>query len=116
MLLASGKINYELEAARKKAGKDNVAILRVEQLYPIPASYIAEDLAKYPNMKELIWVQEEPANMGAWSFMKMNLPDLLPDGTPSLQGISRPASASPAVGFKAVHDRTQQELIARALG
>ncbi|WP_228389108.1 multifunctional oxoglutarate decarboxylase/oxoglutarate dehydrogenase thiamine pyrophosphate-binding subunit/dihydrolipoyllysine-residue succinyltransferase subunit [Cumulibacter manganitolerans] len=116
VLLASGKINYELLAARDKAGKDNVAILRVEQLYPVPGSYIAEELAKYPNLQELVWVQEEPANMGAWSFMAMNLPAELPAGTPALQGVSRPASASPAVGFKKVHDRTQTELIERALG
>lgn len=116
VLLASGKINYELLAARQKAQKENVAILRVEQLYPIPSQYIAEELAKFPNLQELYWVQEEPANMGAWSFMAMNLPADLPAGTPPLQGISRPASASPAVGFKAVHDKTQAQLIERALG
>ncbi|WP_134322531.1 multifunctional oxoglutarate decarboxylase/oxoglutarate dehydrogenase thiamine pyrophosphate-binding subunit/dihydrolipoyllysine-residue succinyltransferase subunit [Cumulibacter soli] len=116
VLLASGKINYELLAARQKAAKENVAILRVEQLYPIPAQQIATELAKYPNLQELFWVQEEPANMGAWSFMAMNLQGDLPAGTPPLQGISRPASASPAVGFKTVHDKTQAQLIERALG
>ena len=116
VLLASGKVNYDLLAARDKASKDDVAIVRVEQLYPIPATQIAAELAKYPNLKELYWVQEEPGNMGAWSFMAMNLPGLLPEGTPALQGISRPASASPAVGFKTVHDQTQTDLVKRALG
>ena len=115
VLLASGKVNYDLISARDKAGRDDVAVVRVEQLYPLPTSHIADELAKYPNLKELRWVQEEPANMGAWSFMAMNLPGELPVGTPALVGVSRSASASPAVGSHKVHEMEQADLLVRAL-
>ncbi|MEO6955214.1 MAG: multifunctional oxoglutarate decarboxylase/oxoglutarate dehydrogenase thiamine pyrophosphate-binding subunit/dihydrolipoyllysine-residue succinyltransferase subunit [Antricoccus sp.] len=116
VVLASGKVSYDLLAARNKHNREDVAIVRVEQLYPIPATPIAEQLAKFPNCSELIWAQEEPMNMGAWSFMAMNLPALLPAGAPPLQGICRPASASPAVGSHNKHDQEQADVVARALG
>ena len=71
---------------------DDVAVLRVEQLYPLPASELVQQLERYPNAREVVWVQEEPANMGAWQFMAVNLPPELPSGR-SLSVVSRRARA-----------------------
>jgi 2-oxoglutarate dehydrogenase complex dehydrogenase (E1) component-like enzyme len=86
--------------------------VRVEQLYPLPAQQLRETLDRYPHADDLVWVQEEPANMGAWQFMACNLPEAL-DGR-SLRRISRRASASPAVGSAKVHEAEQRDLVAQA--
>ena len=83
VLLCSGKVYYDLAAARTERERDDVAILRVEQLYPLPADAISAELAKYPDA-ELVWVQEEPANQGGWPFMALNLPEHL-GGRPLLR-------------------------------
>jgi 2-oxoglutarate decarboxylase len=122
VVLCSGKIYYDLDNLRKAAGRDaagsgDVAILRVEQLYPLPSDRIAEELAKYPNA-ELVWAQEEPANQGAYPFIALNLPDQLAsrgDRRP-VQRASRKASASPAVGASSVHEAQQREVVSAALG
>jgi multifunctional 2-oxoglutarate metabolism enzyme len=111
VVLCSGKVYYDLAAARRKAEDRTVALLRVEQLYPLPGDEIADALAAYPAMAELLWVQEEPANMGAWQFMALNLPDELPEGTPPLRRVSRRASASPAAGSSKVHEAEQLALV-----
>ncbi|MCZ2816550.1 multifunctional oxoglutarate decarboxylase/oxoglutarate dehydrogenase thiamine pyrophosphate-binding subunit/dihydrolipoyllysine-residue succinyltransferase subunit [Modestobacter sp. VKM Ac-2984] len=113
VLLCSGKISYELLAQREKDGTADTAILRVEQLYPLPAEEIAEALAGYPEANDVVWVQEEPANMGAAQFMAVNLPEHLPAGR-TLRRVSRKASASPAVGSAKVHEVEQRQLVARA--
>ncbi len=79
LLLCSGKIYFTLEAARKKAGRDDVAIVRVEQFYPFPKNEIQAILAKYRNATEIGWVQEEPQNRGAWTFMSDRLQSMLPE-------------------------------------
>ncbi|MGY1829968.1 multifunctional oxoglutarate decarboxylase/oxoglutarate dehydrogenase thiamine pyrophosphate-binding subunit/dihydrolipoyllysine-residue succinyltransferase subunit [Geodermatophilus sp. SYSU D01180] len=112
VLLCSGKVAYDLLAQRETEGRADTAILRVEQLYPLPAEQIAEAVGRYPNAQDLVWVQEEPANMGAWSFMALNLPEHL--GGRTLRRVSRKASASPAVGSAKVHEVEQKELIASA--
>ncbi|MGY1782985.1 multifunctional oxoglutarate decarboxylase/oxoglutarate dehydrogenase thiamine pyrophosphate-binding subunit/dihydrolipoyllysine-residue succinyltransferase subunit [Geodermatophilus sp. SYSU D01036] len=112
VLLCSGKVAYDLLAQRENEGRADTAILRVEQLYPLPAEQIAEAVGRYPNAQDLVWVQEEPANMGAWSFMALNLPEHL--GGRTLRRVSRKASASPAVGSAKVHEVEQKELIAQA--
>ncbi|MGY1787272.1 multifunctional oxoglutarate decarboxylase/oxoglutarate dehydrogenase thiamine pyrophosphate-binding subunit/dihydrolipoyllysine-residue succinyltransferase subunit [Geodermatophilus sp. SYSU D00698] len=112
VLLCSGKVAYDLFAQRESEGRADTAILRVEQLYPLPAEQIAEAVGRYPNAQDLVWVQEEPANMGAWSFMALNLPEHL--GGRTLRRVSRKASASPAVGSAKVHEVEQKELIASA--
>jgi 2-oxoglutarate dehydrogenase complex dehydrogenase (E1) component-like enzyme len=112
VLLCSGKVAYDLMAQRENEGTADTAILRVEQLYPLPAEQIRAELAKYPNADDLVWVQEEPANMGAWQFMAINLPEHL-DGR-TLRRVSRRASASPAVGSAKVHDVEQRQLVAEA--
>jgi 2-oxoglutarate decarboxylase len=84
----------------------------VEQLYPLPVESIQETLSRYPADAELVWVQEEPANMGAWQFMAVNLPETL--GGRALRRVSRKASASPAVGSAKVHEAEQRRLVADA--
>jgi 2-oxoglutarate dehydrogenase E1 component/2-oxoglutarate decarboxylase len=113
VLLCSGKISYELFAQRESSGRADTAVLRVEQLYPLPAGEIAEALERYPNATDVVWVQEEPANMGAWQFMAVNLPEDLPAGR-TLRKVSRKASASPAVGSAKVHEAEQRQLVAQA--
>jgi 2-oxoglutarate dehydrogenase complex dehydrogenase (E1) component-like enzyme len=113
VLLCSGKVSYELLAQRENEGRADTAVLRVEQLYPLPAEEIAEALERYPNATDVVWVQEEPANMGAAQFMQVNLPEHLPTGR-TLRRVSRKASASPAVGSARVHEVEQRELVARA--
>jgi 2-oxoglutarate dehydrogenase complex dehydrogenase (E1) component-like enzyme len=111
VLLCAGKIYYDLAAERESSGRHDVAIVRVEQLYPLPADEIRAELARFPNA-EVVWVQEEPANQGAWPFMALNLPEHL-DGRALLRA-SRKASASPAVGSHEVHEAQQREVVATA--
>jgi 2-oxoglutarate dehydrogenase E1 component/2-oxoglutarate decarboxylase len=113
VLLCSGKVSYELFSQREASGTADTAVLRVEQLYPLPAEEIVEALERYPNATDIVWVQEEPANMGAWQFMACNLPEHLPGGR-TLRRVSRKASASPAVGSAKVHEAEQRQLVAQA--
>jgi 2-oxoglutarate dehydrogenase complex dehydrogenase (E1) component-like enzyme len=85
--------------------------VRVEQLYPLPAAEIVAELARFPQA-DVVWVQEEPANQGAWPFIALNLPEHL-EGRPLLRA-SRRASASPAVGSHSVHEQQQHEIVATA--
>ncbi|PRY51725.1 2-oxoglutarate dehydrogenase E1 component [Geodermatophilus tzadiensis] len=112
VLLCSGKVSYDLLAQREAEGRADTAVIRVEQLYPLPAEEIRQAIGRYPNAGDLVWVQEEPANMGAWQFMACNLPEHL-DGR-TLRRVSRRASASPAVGSAKVHEGEQRELVAQA--
>ncbi|MFN2320269.1 MAG: multifunctional oxoglutarate decarboxylase/oxoglutarate dehydrogenase thiamine pyrophosphate-binding subunit/dihydrolipoyllysine-residue succinyltransferase subunit [Dermatophilaceae bacterium] len=117
VLFASGKVVYELEAERAKRNDGSVAILRVEQLYPLPADEIAAAITEYPGA-ELVWVQDEPRNQGAWPFMALNLPEALAergDDRP-LRSATRPASASPATGSTKKHQIEQESLFAEAFG
>ncbi|MGZ4550753.1 MAG: multifunctional oxoglutarate decarboxylase/oxoglutarate dehydrogenase thiamine pyrophosphate-binding subunit/dihydrolipoyllysine-residue succinyltransferase subunit, partial [Blastococcus sp.] len=114
VLLCSGKVAYDLMAQRESTGTADVAVVRVEQLYPLPAEQIREQLERYPNAQDVVWVQEEPMNMGAWQFMAVNLPEELPEGR-TLRRVSRRASASPAVGSAKVHEVEQRQLVAEAL-
>ena len=111
VLLCTGKVYYDLAAERGAGRRTDVAIVRVEQLYPLPVDEIRAELGRYPDA-ELVWVQEEPANQGAWPFIALNLPEHL-DGQPLLR-VSRRASASPAVGSVAVHEAQQKDVVATA--
>ncbi|TQJ49884.1 multifunctional oxoglutarate decarboxylase/oxoglutarate dehydrogenase thiamine pyrophosphate-binding subunit/dihydrolipoyllysine-residue succinyltransferase subunit [Phycicoccus sp. SLBN-51] len=115
VLLASGKVVYDLEARREKDGDETTAIVRVEQLAPVPSHDIAAELRKYPNA-DVVWVQDEPQNQGAWPFMALNLPgQLLEFGEQRpLRVVSRRASASPATGSTKKHQAEQAELIEAA--
>ncbi|WP_335985973.1 multifunctional oxoglutarate decarboxylase/oxoglutarate dehydrogenase thiamine pyrophosphate-binding subunit/dihydrolipoyllysine-residue succinyltransferase subunit [Glycomyces sp. MUSA5-2] len=109
VLLCSGKVYYDLAAARAARGVTDTAILRVEQLYPLPAEELKAALGAFPNAVETAWVQEEPANQGAWSFIALNLLEQL--GGVHLRRISRPAAAAPSTGSPKVHEVEQQALI-----
>jgi 2-oxoglutarate dehydrogenase E1 component len=114
VVLCTGKVFYDLAVARDKTEQSGVALLRLEQLYPLPADELRAALAPYAGVRDIVWVQEEPANMGAWPFVALHLPDLLPDGA-ALRRISRRESASPAVGSSKVHETEQAALLAAAL-
>ena len=111
VLLCSGKVYYDLVAEREKLGRKDVAIVRLERLYPLPAITLPPELARYQNLTSVRWVQEEPANQGAWSFMAMNLPALI---NHQITGVSRPASSSPAVGSHQRSELEQQALVSQA--
>ncbi len=113
VLLCTGKVYYDLLDARRKLGRDDVAIVRLEQLYPINDE-LSSVLSAYKDGTRLVWVQEEPRNMGAWYFMNANLLKIIGERLP-LSVVSRPAAASPATGSKASHDLEQQRLLAEAL-
>jgi len=110
VLLCSGKVYYDILQRREELGREDVAILRVEQLYPLRASEIQQRLAPYARNIDLVWVQEEPWNMGAWYFMRARLPEILGSQAP-LRCIARPESASPATGSGASHKLEQQMLL-----
>jgi 2-oxoglutarate dehydrogenase E1 component len=113
VLLCTGKVYYDLLDARRKLGRQDVAIVRLEQLYPC-ADALAKALAVYADGTRLVWVQEEPRNMGPWYFLNANLRSWIGDRLP-LSVVSRPAAASPATGSHASHVFEQQRLIDEAL-
>ena len=114
LLLCTGKIYYELLEAREERERRDVAIVRLEQLYPLAEEDIAAALAPYADGTPAMWVQEEPENKGAWHYLRLRFGDTLVERFP-LTGICRPPSASPATGSAATHKRTQALIIDRAL-
>ncbi|MEV0713949.1 multifunctional oxoglutarate decarboxylase/oxoglutarate dehydrogenase thiamine pyrophosphate-binding subunit/dihydrolipoyllysine-residue succinyltransferase subunit [Asanoa sp. NPDC050611] len=113
VLLCSGKVYYDLVQARTERKITDTALIRVEQLYPLPIDELKTALAQFPNAVDFAWVQEEPANQGAWSFVALNLLEHL-EGV-RLRRISRPAAAAPAVGSTKLHDAEQHALVEAAL-
>ncbi|MDZ4235611.1 MAG: multifunctional oxoglutarate decarboxylase/oxoglutarate dehydrogenase thiamine pyrophosphate-binding subunit/dihydrolipoyllysine-residue succinyltransferase subunit, partial [Dietzia sp.] len=116
VLLTSGKLYYELAARKNKEQRDDVAIVRIEQLAPLPRRRLAETLDQYPNAQEYFWVQEEPANQGAWPTMGLTLPEVLPEKLTGIKRISRRAMSAPSSGSSKVHAVEQQEIIDEAFG
>ncbi|MEC8422359.1 MAG: 2-oxoglutarate dehydrogenase E1 component, partial [Myxococcota bacterium] len=112
VVLCSGKLYYELRAARRTREIRNVALLRLDRLYPLPAAELSAELAKYGNV-EVVWCQEEPRNMGAWPMMDEWLVDALAGRAPRYVG--RPAAAATATGFPAKHKSQQESVINDAL-
>ncbi|WP_028926047.1 multifunctional oxoglutarate decarboxylase/oxoglutarate dehydrogenase thiamine pyrophosphate-binding subunit/dihydrolipoyllysine-residue succinyltransferase subunit [Pseudonocardia acaciae] len=115
ILLCSGKLYYELVAALEKAGREDIAVIRVEQLYPLPKRKLRAALDRYPTVTDIRWVQEEPANQGAWPFFGLALPEFYPERLAGIKRISRRRMAAPAAGSGKVHEVEQAELIAAAL-
>ncbi|HEV7896316.1 MAG TPA: multifunctional oxoglutarate decarboxylase/oxoglutarate dehydrogenase thiamine pyrophosphate-binding subunit/dihydrolipoyllysine-residue succinyltransferase subunit [Planosporangium sp.] len=113
VLLCSGKVYYDLVQARADRGITDTAIVRLEQLYPLPVDEVRAAIAQYPNADDFAWLQEEPANQGAWTFIALNLLEHL-EGV-RLRRISRPSAAAPAVGSTKMHDAEQAALIEAAL-
>ncbi len=115
ILLCTGKIYYELADHREQTHHDDVAIIRAEQLYPMPREVLEVALAVYREGTPVFWVQEEPANMGAWTPLRAQVGDRLFGRFP-FAGITRPASTSPAAGSHRRHKQEQADVIARAFG
>ncbi|HWO63407.1 MAG TPA: multifunctional oxoglutarate decarboxylase/oxoglutarate dehydrogenase thiamine pyrophosphate-binding subunit/dihydrolipoyllysine-residue succinyltransferase subunit [Umezawaea sp.] len=113
VVLCSGKIYYELAAEQEKRQTKDTAVIRVEQLYPVPARKLTEALEQYPNATEVRWTQEEPANQGAWPFYGLALPELLPERFRVVR-VSRRPMAAPSAGSSKVHEVEQREIITKA--
>lgn len=113
LILCSGKVYVDMSADPRRAECRDVAIARVEQLYPWPEAELREVIDGYPNVREIVWLQEEPANAGAWEFVQPRLLRQL-DGRLPLRLIARPRRASPAEGTMAMHVLSQAGLLDRA--
>ncbi len=114
VILCCGKVYYELMEHMEANKLEGIAIIRVEQLYPFPEVKIKEVLKPYAHVKDVVWCQEEPQNQGAWDFMDMYLSAIL-GKEQKLRYAGRPASASPAAGYHAIHEQEQEKLITQAL-
>ncbi|MGZ5346062.1 MAG: multifunctional oxoglutarate decarboxylase/oxoglutarate dehydrogenase thiamine pyrophosphate-binding subunit/dihydrolipoyllysine-residue succinyltransferase subunit [Solirubrobacterales bacterium] len=114
LVLCSGKVYYDIDAAPKRDDTEQVAIARVELLYPFAKEQLAETIATYPNLKEIVWAQEEPRNMGAWSVMQRRMPELLDEGV-ELGYVGRPPRASPGEGYAVAHTSEQERILLTAL-
>ncbi|MBB4929961.1 2-oxoglutarate dehydrogenase E1 component [Lipingzhangella halophila] len=108
LVLCSGKVYYDLQAARERNGDKHTAIIRVERLYPLPIEEIRQQLSSFPNAGEVLWVQEEPANMGPWPFVALVFSEQLDR---PFTRVSRPAGSAPAAGSGKRHEAEQQALI-----
>jgi len=115
VIACSGKVYYDLVKKREEMGAGDVAILRVEQLYPFPHKAFAAELKKYPKATEIVWCQDEPQNQGAWFFIQHNIHENMQEGQ-RLGYAGRAASASPAVGYSHLHVEQQKALIEAAFG
>ncbi|HET7052772.1 MAG TPA: multifunctional oxoglutarate decarboxylase/oxoglutarate dehydrogenase thiamine pyrophosphate-binding subunit/dihydrolipoyllysine-residue succinyltransferase subunit [Solirubrobacterales bacterium] len=114
LVLCTGKVYWDIDASERRAGAENVAIARVELLYPFAKEQLSELIASYPNLKEIVWTQEEPRNMGCWKVMSRRLPDLMPEGI-ELGYVGRPTRASPGEGYSVAHAREQERIVLTAL-
>ncbi|MBY4898809.1 2-oxoglutarate dehydrogenase E1 component [Cupriavidus sp. AU9028] len=110
VIMCSGKVYYDLVATRRERGLTDVAIVRLEQLYPFPHKALAAELKKYPAATEIVWCQDEPQNQGAWFFVQHYIMENMTEGQ-KLGYAGRPASASPAVGYYAKHNEQQKALL-----
>jgi 2-oxoglutarate dehydrogenase E1 component len=112
VVLCTGKVYYDLAARQREINGGDTAIVRVERLYPLPASELRAEIGRYPHAESVTWVQEEPANMGAWPTMALKLPLVL---SREVGVISLPASSAPAAGSAAKHVSTHKEIVETAI-
>ncbi len=115
LVACSGKVYYDLAKRREEKGDDDVALIRVEQLYPFPHKAFAAELKKYPNVTDVVWCQDEPQNQGAWFFVQHYIHENMTEGQ-RLGYSGRAASASPAVGYSHLHQEQQKALVDGAFG
>ena len=115
LIACSGKVYYDLVRARTENKKADVALVRVEQLYPFPHKAFGAEMKKYPNLTDVVWCQDEPQNQGAWFFVQHYIHENMIDGQ-KLGYAGRPASASPAVGYAHLHQEQQKALLEQAFG
>ncbi len=113
VVLCSGKVYYDLVGSEARESSDDVAVIRVEQLYPFPEDGLRAILDGYPEARELVWAQEEPANMGAWTYVRPWLQHIATDGQ-TVGYVGRPERASPAEGYKKAHDAQQARIVREA--
>jgi len=113
VLICSGKVYYDLLLERERRKSLDIAIIRLEQFYPYPEWHVSNALSSFARAREICWVQEEPKNMGAWSFLRTRIVQSLPLGRP-LNIVSRPESASPATGSLKIHRKEQAVLVQAA--
>ncbi|TDQ43145.1 2-oxoglutarate dehydrogenase E1 component [Tepidicella xavieri] len=113
LIVCSGKVYYDLVKKREEKGANDVAIIRIEQLYPFPHKAFGAEVKKYPNATEIVWCQDEPQNQGAWFFVQHNIHENMLDGQ-RLGYAGRAASASPAVGYAHLHQEQQKNLVEAA--
>ena len=114
LVLCSGKVYYDIVGHEDRAAATRLAVARLEQLYPFPVEQAAVLLRSYPNVREVVWVQEEPQNMGAWRAIRHRLEEAKPDGVPLLY-VGRPWRASPSEGYPTAHLREQDRIVRAAL-
>ena len=114
LVLCNGKVYYDIDSHEKREKAAKVAVARVELLYPFARQQISELIASYPNLKEIVWVQEEPQNMGAWKVMARRMPELVPEGV-EFRYVGRPERASPSEGYPAAHRSEQERIVLTAL-
>jgi 2-oxoglutarate dehydrogenase E1 component len=114
LVLCTGKVYYDMDSSERREGAENVAIARVEVLYPFAKEQLERTIASYPNLKEIAWVQEEPRNMGAWKVMSRRMPSVLPEGV-ALTYVGRQGRASPGEGYSGAHAREQERIVLTAL-
>jgi 2-oxoglutarate dehydrogenase E1 component len=114
VLVCSGKVYVDLVSSEHRAARPDVAVCRLEQLYPVPMRDVRAAIEAYPNAEEVVWVQEEPENMGGWEFIRSHLTEVA--GGRTVRRVARPRSASPAEGSAARHTINQQALIEQAYG
>jgi 2-oxoglutarate dehydrogenase E1 component len=114
LILCTGKVFHDLDSHPDRAAHEELAIGRVELLYPFPEGEVRELMASYPNLESVTWVQEEPRNMGAWEFARLQLERALPDGV-TLEYVGRARRASPSEGYPQAHQAEQERLLAAAL-
>lgn len=115
LVLCAGKVFYELLEKRRAEKLENIAILRIEQLYPFPYQVLSDELEKYPNISEVVWAQEEPKNQGAWFCSRHRIVKCMKEGV-SLYYAGRESMAAPAAGYPALHRKQQADLVDQALG
>jgi 2-oxoglutarate dehydrogenase E1 component len=115
LVLCQGKVYYDIVGHEDRRSGPRVAVARIEQLYPFPTERAKAMFAGYPNLREVVWAQEEPQNMGAWRAIRHRLEETKPEGVPLLY-IGRPWRASPSEGYPTAHLREQDRIVRAALG
>jgi 2-oxoglutarate dehydrogenase E1 component len=114
IVVCSGKVFYDLDATREETPAKNVAVVRLEQFYPFPKQALEDIFAQYPNATQVFWTQEEPENMGGWTFVEPRLREIVPQSA-SVRYVGRSASASPATGSYAIHELEQRQIVEQSL-
>ena len=113
-MLCSGKVFYDIDGYEQREAAEHIAVARVELLYPFPESDIGELMQSYPNLERVVWVQEEPRNMGARAYMRRKMAEILPANL-SYNYVGRKLRASPGEGYAAAHKREQTRIVRVAL-